>query len=300
MNVCLPRGSTEWHYRDLAQHRTISDGIWRKIPRYSLNTPIILLVNRQVSVEAIIELKKQPLIIDSALVNAMQKFSLTIAHLIPFRALKKIEHLHFESTVDAYYVLWGGSDLTADINQGYVRRGASFPGILKAHEMSPPNRKEEKRRHVDTYPEGNYDLRRVSMYEASDAPATLHLDDQTVASTIRSQHEQSLTLNREKDSSISSVAELTRVRLCFISSQRMASDRKVLLGSSTHMERITVVLGHDVITNGECQKRPTSMNCRISNGVKIHNIGETLERKLQQEKGNVELRALGQSRWVIL
>jgi hypothetical protein len=118
-------------------------------------------------------------------------FRLTIAHYIPFAALKHIEHIHFDdldgrdAAQAAWRLLWDGGKLTADINQDKIRRKADFPGILQAEGMEYPKAERSNSRyvrHLDTHPQGKYALRKVSFESLCERPMEVDLSDETVVS----------------------------------------------------------------------------------------------------------------------
>lgn len=159
-------------------------------PRFEFTTGLLRL-NKQIYTEALPILRSAPVIIDCQMLNVFNSFHLTIAHYIPFAALKHIEHIHFDNLGSQYItpvvwqLLWAGGKLTADINQGRRRQQARYPGILKAGFVATPETKQSDPsfdRHSDTYPEGQYTLRKVSFESLCKSPMEVDLSQATVVS----------------------------------------------------------------------------------------------------------------------
>ena len=188
----------EWNYAaNASSQRRAARYYWdtkkrKLVEHYGFGTPGLLLINRDVYAEALGELRKKPLVMDLYTDAVMAYFKLTIAHLIPFRSLKKIEHLHFDHStiqlvVDCMLVIvWGGALLTADINCDVIHRGASFPGLLKANlpEGTDRNAKKPHWRHLDTFPQGEYSLRKISFEHAFDTPVMVELEVNGAVSVV--------------------------------------------------------------------------------------------------------------------
>lgn len=185
---------------DACTNRTYAQGYWdkkkrSKVQRYQMRTPALLLVNRAVYSEVLPVLRNGPFVFTTTLRHALRKFDLTIAHLFPFRALKKIQHVHFVGKKKlarfVTRILWSGSALTKDINFGVKRMKAVFPGMLKAAiedeidlKALKNAKKKNPRRHADSYPEGVYDLRKVSFESVCEKPMLLDLTEAMVVSNF--------------------------------------------------------------------------------------------------------------------
>jgi hypothetical protein len=168
-----------------------NEEINRYITNYRIRTPPVLLLNKQINAEALSSLRARPVIIEHKMVRAMEHYAINIAHLIPFQALKTIEHIHFEVTgIECELVkqiLWDGAKLTADINQRVIRRMATFPGILKAPSMVDSKehvdqQKKNPDRPLETYAEGEYNLSIVSFESLCENPMLLDL---TIKNVVR-------------------------------------------------------------------------------------------------------------------
>ena len=104
-----------------------------KEPRFNLNTPSILLVNKEIYAEAIHELRRAPLVIDRNMSKMFDRHSLTLAHFVPLPSLQKIEHLLFtmkNCAKDFKSIMYDGAKITKDMNKGKVRQKAYWKGVL--------------------------------------------------------------------------------------------------------------------------------------------------------------------------
>lgn len=132
-------------------------------PRFVITTPPILLVNKQISGEAIKELRRQPLIVDYNMMQVFETFKLSIGYFIPLRSFYMIEHIHFmrpQPKEEVQMLLWDGCKLTGDLVVNKEERKGFYPGIMRKH-----------------WEEGtDCPLRKVSFERLADQPMLLDFD----------------------------------------------------------------------------------------------------------------------------
>lgn len=94
-----------------------------------MTTQSLLLLDKAVHGEAVAELTKAPLITNNTMLSVLHHYSLTVAHLIPLRALRHIGHAHIDRlgypATYLWRLLWCGDELTDDFDHG-----VSIPGYI--------------------------------------------------------------------------------------------------------------------------------------------------------------------------